>query len=255
MIPTKLVKAIKLFRTPRFGIAWAKEHFQDRVITGRHRRHVEEIQGSTVSLTAGIERATGRPGEEIDDLLNSSLPFVDRSSTPEDALEWAASTELAKLCYAIGRLTSPEIIVETGIGAGVSSWANLLALHDNGRGHLYSIDLPTPNTDQLKSVGYLVPDDLRDRWSFTLGPSSKYLPSVLRDAGEIDIFLHDSRHSYTNQRFEYRAAWPYIRRGGMLISDDISNDALYEVARDFGVPPIFIDQAKAAPIGLLVKPN
>jgi predicted O-methyltransferase YrrM len=249
----RFFKAIRFLRTPRFVFAWAREILEDRVITQRHRRHMDDIQTSSLPLAAGIARATAGSEERIDDLLNQSLPFLDRSPRPEDALEWGASSELARLCYTVARIITPEKIVETGIGAGVSSWANLLALHENHRGHLFSIDLPTPNSDRLQSIGYLVPDGLRERWSFALGSSRRHLPEVLRNAGQIDIFLHDSRHSYSNQRFEYRAAWPYLRPGGLLISDDVGNDAFYECAIEFGVAPIFISQAKAVPIGLMVK--
>jgi predicted O-methyltransferase YrrM len=248
-------KAIRFLRTPRFVFAWAREIVEDRVITPRHRRHMDDIRASSLPLAAGIASVTDGTEEQIDGLLKESQPFLVRSPRPEDDLEWGASSELARLCYTVARIITPEKIVETGIGAGVSSWASLLALSHNDRGHLYSIDLPTPNSDRLQSIGYLVPDDLRERWSFALGSSRRHLPLVLRDAGQIDIFLHDSRHSYTNQRFEYRAAWPYLRPGGMLMSDDVGNDAFYECAIEFGVAPIFINQAKAIPIGLMVKPT
>lgn len=38
---------------------------------------------------------------------------------------------------------------------------------------------------------------------------------------KIDLFLHDSLHTYEQMMFEYRVAWPYIRVKGVLLSDDV----------------------------------
>jgi hypothetical protein len=38
--------------------------------------------------------------------------------------------------------------------------------------------------------------------------------------GSIDIFIHDSEHSYENMMFEYITAWHYLKEGGILLSDD-----------------------------------
>ena len=35
------------------------------------------------------------------------------------------------------------------------------------------------------------------------------------------MFLHDSLHTYSHMMYEYTTAWPYIRVGGVLLSDDI----------------------------------
>ena len=120
-------------------------------------------------------------------------------------------------------------------------------------GRLLSIDLPTPNTELLPEVGYLVPHELRGRWELRTGPSKRLLPEVLSELREIDIFQHDSRHSYSNQLREYRTAWPFIKDGGMLVSDDVSNDALHDSSRCWGREPTIIGQSKESPIGLVSK--
>ena len=78
---------------------------------------------------------------------------------------------------------------------------------------------------------------------------------MLEELVEIDMFQHDSRHSYTNQLREYLAAWPFIRTGGMLVSDDVSNDALFDASREWGREPSIIGQSKESPIGLVRKAN
>ena len=69
----------------------------------------------------------------------------------------------------------------------------------------------------------------------------------------IDIFHHDSRHSYSNQFREYQSAWPFIKSGGMLVSDDVSNDALHDATRLWQREPSIIGQKKDSPIGLVRK--
>ena len=168
-------------------------------------------------------------------------------------IKWSATSELAATTYALIRLLKPEVVVETGVGAGVSSWTTLHAMEENGTGRLISIDLPTPNTELLPAVGYLVPQELRARWELQTGPSQTLLPQVLDDLVEIDMFQHDSRHSYSNQTREYQAAWPYIRAHGMLVSDDVSNDALHDASRKWNREPSIIGQSKESPIGLVRK--
>jgi len=126
-------------------------------------------------------------------------------------------------------------------------------MEENRTGNLISIDLPTPNTRLLPDVGYLVPKELRHRWDFQRGPSKTLLPQILDQVIEIDMFQHDSRHSYSNQLYEYHTAWPFIRSGGILISDDVNNDALYEASLIWNREPYIIGQSKDFPIGLVGK--
>lgn len=44
---------------------------------------------------------------------------------------------------------------------------------------------------------------MKDAWTLKIGKSTKVLPKVLEDVGEIDIFLHDSEHTYENMMAEY----------------------------------------------------
>jgi hypothetical protein len=44
---------------------------------------------------------------------------------------------------------------------------------------------------------------------------------VLRQLGEIDLFVHDSLRSARNVRFEMDLAWAALRPGGAIVVDDI----------------------------------
>ena len=143
--------------------------------------------------------------------------------------------------YAIVRAYKPEIVVETGVAHGVTSAFMLCAMHENGKGHLYSIDLP-PYVAYTKiergggkvledgqkhwinekyAVGDFIPEYLKDRWTLIPGDAKKELPKLLKKLNKISIFFHDSLHTYEHMKFEYETAWPYITKDGFLLSHDV----------------------------------
>ena len=248
------LRTAKFFKTPGQAATWLAEFIDDRITTPRHRKHLDYYAGRQLPVLEGITEATGLDETTIGEKLGNLPGFlVAEDRDPGMTIKWSATTELAATTYALVRLLKPEIVIETGVGAGVSSWTILHAMEENGVGRLVSIDLPTPNTELLPEVGYLVPRGLHPRWDLRTGPSQRLLPQALEEFIEIDMFQHDSRHSYSNQLREYRAAWPYIRHGGMLVSDDVSNDALYDATRAWGREPSIIGQSKESPIGLVRK--
>jgi hypothetical protein len=166
---------------------------------------------------------------------------------------------LLEILYASVRLAQPRIVVETGVGPGSSSLFILKALHDNGCGKLYSIDLPDFDRNYYPSIGkrggihvfedgvsgWLVPDDLRDNWELLLADARSELPKLLSRLGEIDFFLHDSLHTYDHMMFEYNLAWEHLRNNGILASDDVTEDwstAFLDFCVKKGVPSVRIDR-------------
>lgn len=141
----------------------------------------------------------------------------------KDADLHAGDNTLARMCYAICRAIRPERVVETGVSYGATTAHILQALAKNGSGHLWSVDLPPLRKDAHEIVGSAVPEGLKSRWTLVTGNSRRVLPTVLAEAGEIDIFIHDSLHTYKNELFEFSSAWPALRPGGVLISDDIES--------------------------------
>jgi Methyltransferase domain len=139
------------------------------------------------------------------------------------------------LLYGLVRKFRPGLVVETGVAQGVSSTFILAALEQNGGGELISIDLPQldPNGRRLTTdsnrvdrtyvraedgPGWLVPQSLRRRWTLQLGPSEELLPGITQP---VDIFFHDSLHTYGHMLTEFNWALRHLVIGGMLVSDDI----------------------------------
>jgi hypothetical protein len=137
----------------------------------------------------------------------------------------------AKMLWTILRANRPGVVVETGVCNGLSSAVILEAMHRNGHGRLISVDLPEFSDPSLNSVdvwdgkagavipagrevGWLVPADRRDRWRLELGKARDVLPGILNAAVPIDIFIHDSEHSYENQAFEFALGYSALVSGG-----------------------------------------
>ena len=156
--------------------------------------------------------------------------------------------------YATVRTLRPKVAVETGVANGFSTAFLLQALHANGDGHLHSIDLPREVGREYEAgafyagegragipagsePGWLIPDALRDRWTLHVGRSQDELSPLLEQLGTIDFFMHDSEHSYDCMWFEFNAAWPCLRGGGVLVSDDVNSTPAFpqfagEVSRE-----------------------
>ena len=198
-------------------VVWADERFLAR---------------ATGSKPADIRRFLGEPAATAafrQHILGSEETFR-RASIASAALHG----KKVLIQYAVVRALQPTVVVETGVAGGVSSAYLLLALQRNGRGILHSIDC----NDQAyllenQTVGWIVPDWLRSRWHLHLGDASELLAALLRELGEIDVFIHDSLHSYEQMNLEFHVAYPHLRPGGLLLADDaLWNSAFPEFAHE-----------------------
>ncbi len=167
--------------------------------------------------------------------------------------EFGATEELAQLVYSIVRLTKPAVIVETGVGPGITSYYLLKALERNGEGALYSIELPMLDAGYEEAVGKFVPEDLKSRWNLIFGSGVYEVKRLRRKYKNIDLFIHDSLHTYLNQRAEYELGMDWLKPGGTLISDDIENDSLLDVHDKKGGRLLTTAQSKPGCLGILIK--
>jgi predicted O-methyltransferase YrrM len=160
---------------------------------------------------------------------------------------------LAETLWVLVRHLRPERVIETGVARGISSAFTLEAMARNGAGHLWSIDLPPLGGDWASQIGIAVAPERRDRWTYIRGASRRVLPRLLAGLGSIDLFTHDGLHTRKCQDFEYRAAWPRIREGGALVSDDANfSGAFASFAAEVQATPVMVGEpAKAGIIGLV----
>jgi predicted O-methyltransferase YrrM len=212
-------------------------------------RSLEDGPGRTAEILA--EPALGEVEERTRRLLGEIR------ATDAFSQRWAADSLFARLCYLACRLAAPDTVVETGVAYGVSSAFLLKALEQNGRGTLHSIDLPPLRREYARFWGVAVPEDLRHQgWRLHRGASRRVLPGLLREAGPVGLFVHDSLHTRRNMRREFDAVWPSLGPGGLLLADDVERNrafadlrrkepSLWRVVRDREKDPL---HGKAAPV-------
>ncbi|HVL49203.1 MAG TPA: class I SAM-dependent methyltransferase [Candidatus Thermoplasmatota archaeon] len=206
-----------------------------------------EYERFTEPLESAVARMAGARAEDVAKTLASFVP-VDRAQGSGPIPRWQDGTlELSRVAYAIVRALKPEVVVETGVARGVTSHAILSALEDNGRGRLVSVDLPGLEAGATEAVGELVPEALRARWDLRLGPSASLLPGILRGVGPVDLFIHDSAHTYRNMAREYALGLAALKPEGVLMSDDVCNDALLEIVERERLDLAVVRQSKAPP--------
>ena len=225
---------------------WLFQNFGERLrFTLRNPRYV--LGSLHRELTLADERflsiITGVPVRRVRNFLGEPIQTPEFAARLREAdaifrdLKIQSADLYAKkvlLQYMAIRAVQPQTVVETGVANGVSSAHILLALQRNERGMLHSIGLNDPQYLPLgKSLGWIVPEPLKSRWNLLVGDSRRLLPSLLAKLGTIDVFIHDSLHTYDHMLWEYRTAEPYLRPGGLLISDDAAwNSAFPEFSHE-----------------------
>jgi hypothetical protein len=206
----------------------------DRAIIAAQRRfEVEDQKVAEFTAKGSLAEVVGFSIEDIcDDPTAEALGQVVRQGLESVAggpLNSAHNSDLslACLCYGVCRSRKPKVVVETGVAHGVTSRFILHALEQNGVGELWSIDLPPLDKKANRFVGAVVPSELRSRWHLVRGATRRHLPKILdRFPSGIDIFLHDSLHTYRNMYWEFETAWQNLNF--LLIADDVEqNDAFH----------------------------
>jgi hypothetical protein len=173
----------------------------------------------------------------------------------------------AFLIYSLIRLLKPNIIVETGVCNGVSSAFILLGLKNNFNGQLYSVDFPEVADKKYGKnsfwegkdgavipaealPGWIIPQDLKKRWHLILGKTQDELLPLLKRLKKVDLFIHDSEHSYECMSFEYNSAYRFLTKNGVMVSHDITwNSAFSDFAKQFNRGYINLTES----IGLIIK--
>lgn len=132
------------------------------------------------------------------------------------------------LLYFLVRLNKPNVILETGVAAGYSSYAILKGIEKNIKGRLYSSDFPyfrIPNPE--KYIGIIVPEKLKKCWELFIDGDSINLPVISKKIKKIDIFHYDSDKSYNGRKNALNLLKNNIDSSTILIMDDIQDNSFF----------------------------
>lgn len=173
--------------------------------------------------------------------------LVDKESNQMNN-RWNAGLQLTILLYSLIRSSRVKVIIETGVANGITTNTIMQALlHSNSAGELHSFDI-LPETKGVY--------DGSGNWHFhQLHPKKAHLEitQTVNKLSNIDLWLHDSNHGYRWQKFEYELAFGKLRKGGILVSDDVdATSAWTEVtSKLFSETYIIFDNRKF--IGIAIK--
>ncbi len=132
------------------------------------------------------------------------------------------------LLYFLTRYLSPKNVLETGVAAGFSSYAILLALQKNGEGTLYSSDFPYFRIkDPEKYIGIVVEKNLRKNWNLFIEGDANNLPKIFKTVKKIDIFSYDSDKSYSGRSKTLKKVSKFLTENSVIIMDDIQDNSFF----------------------------
>ncbi len=173
-----------------------------------------ETDARIVRLAAvlGVEEATAL--RYLDEARRVRLADVEPGDGPDLASPMCHEDRYAT--YVVTRIAAPRLAFETGIAHGISSAYILAAMEVGGAGELVSLEI-----DDDPRIGQYVPKSLRHRWTTRTGSSLDLLPPLLESRRPIDLFLHDSDHTYHHVWRELALVWAYLGPGGIVCTHDI----------------------------------
>lgn len=111
--------------------------------------------------------------------------------------------------YSLVRAVQPETVVETGTHLGLGSCAIAAALLRNGHGRLTTIDVDP-------DAGYLIGEP----WAKIIDRRAGDSVALLAELRDVDMFLHDSLHTYDHEIRELTAIEPNLRDAAIVLSDN-----------------------------------
>ena len=243
-------KLLKVARNPSLFVPAAQRRFREIRLSRKLFRSMFANENEIRIMEAEL-KASGLVAE-LDDQIKQFYSLKDLTTGGKAAGPGVMSSDEGTALYLLVRKLAPETVVETGVCSGYSSALILKAMQLNNKGKLHSIDYPEVLGKSYESgdfwegkggavippgeeSGWLIPDYLKDRWVLQLGKTQELLEPLLKELVSIDMFIHDSEHSYECMTFEYNAAWKVLRHRGLLVSDDIGwNTAFFDFAARVG---------------------
>lgn len=190
----------------RNGVGRAQEKSLSSHRSGPLQIHHLVLTGATFDSDAGSLFTKFREGQ------NESQPASRQGLYPEF---FDTNPKTLDLLEKLVLHMSPEVVVETGVANGASTRRILSALsHNRGTGKLISCDI-----DDRVATAELMANPM---FEFVKIEAQRDFSDLVERLDKIDIFYHDSDHSYDHQLFEYSTVWEKLPDGGILVSDDIN---------------------------------
>jgi predicted O-methyltransferase YrrM len=133
-----------------------------------------------------------------------------------------------RLVYFLTRHLRPTVVLETGVAAGFTSQAVLVAIDRNQEGTLFSSDLPyLGSAEAREEVGRVVEPRLRAGWNLALEGDRANLAEFLPRIERIDLLHYDSDKSIAGRKWAIAAIAPKLTPTSVIVMDDIADNTFF----------------------------
>jgi predicted O-methyltransferase YrrM len=157
-----------------------------------------------------------------------------------------------ELLYFWTRKIRPSLILESGVAAGWSSYAFLLALKENGVGKLLSSDLPYFRIKNPQSfIGILVPKELRgSHWQLEIQGDDLNIPRLVSHKSKLQLIHYDSDKRKSGRRKFLSSIQRHLDDDCILIMDDIQNNLAFKEYVEYNNKVFTVIQSEGKYVGI-----
>ena len=157
-----------------------------------------------------------------------------------------------ELLYFWTRKIRPSLILESGVAAGWSSYAFLLAIKENGSGKLLSSDLPYFRIKNPQSfIGILVPKELRGlHWQLEIQGDDYNIPKLLSRESKLQMIHYDSDKRKSGRRKFLSRIQQNLDSDCILIMDDIQNNLAFKEYVEFNKKVFTVIESEGKYVGI-----
>ena len=221
-----------------------------------NKENLDEILKNKISSEVFIQKINPEllkiVNEETDNIILDAKKIQEKNSNIELGNNYAV-----EIIYFLMINFKPNIILETGVAAGLSSRCILEAIKKNSKGILYSSDFPYFRLDNPeKYIGIMVPEELKKNWRLEILGDKKNIKKFKLEIDYADIILYDSDIRYSGKINFFKAINNLIRPNSIIVVDDLHNDSFFlEYVNEKKCKNWFIVESKRKHIVGIILPD
>lgn len=157
-----------------------------------------------------------------------------------------------ELLYFWTRKVKPRYILETGVAAGWSSYAFLLAIKKNALGILLSSDLPYFRIkDPEKFIGILVPNELKgSHWRMEIQGDDLNFRHLLTANIKLQVVHYDSDKRKNGRKRFFSTIESFLDDNSVVIMDDIQNNLAFKEYVEAGNKSFVVIESEGKYVGI-----
>ena len=250
-LKNKQLRGLLRYRWNSFTEKWKKKRIQECISKAIS---IEEAREKIFKNKIVDPKVFSELEKHIDSFVQMKKGLKWPSRENPYPIDYGLPKSLCRFLFNLCIFSNSEKIIEAGVANGFSSSYILLALDYANSGKLISIDSIMLPWQTREKIGQVIPSNLKKRHALVVGNSLDELEKFSKEYFKIDIFMHDSEHTYTHMIKEYSIAWTMIKNEGFLLSDDVAiNDAFLDFAGRINRTPIIIEEENGHYFGMIQK--